>query len=243
LTGTYRGGRKGKWNIVESLFFMLLVLITIYVLLRSPLFEVQRVVVQGNKYLAEENIRTVANISAGVNIFQLNLTVIADKLKVIPMIKEAHVTRALPSTVVITVTERCPVGLLPSGDGFIEVDKEGIFLQNAGAGVPGIPIITGIKVDVSSPGEAVEAERLEDALMMISGLPDEVINKLSEVHVDQDGQIKAYTLDRIQCRLGRAVDISEKGVILAQILQELQKQGAKVKYIDLSCVGMPVVKY
>jgi len=244
LTGTFRGGRKGKKsNVFESLFFILLVLLTGYILLRSPLFEIQRVVVQGNKFLDEESIRTVADIGAGVNIFKLNLADVAGKLKVVPMIKEARVTRVLPSTVLITVTERRPVGLLHTGDGFIEVDEEGIFLRHSGAGVPGIPIITGVKADLPYPGEAIKAERLEDALMMISGLPDEVIKKLSEVHVNQDGQIKAYTLDRIQCRFGGAVDIQEKGTVFAQILQELQKQGAKVEYIDLSCVGMPVVKY
>ncbi|MDF9409924.1 FtsQ-type POTRA domain-containing protein [Pelotomaculum isophthalicicum JI] len=211
--------------------------------MKSPLFEIKQVVIRGNLYLAEENIRTEADINMGINIFKINLAAVADKLKMMPMIKDARVTRVLPSTVLINVTERRPLGLLPVGNSFVEVDEEGICLQKAGSGVPGIPIITGIKVDAPGLGERVKAEHLEDALMMTSGLPDEVINKLSEVHVDQNGQIKAYTLDRIQCRLGEAVDIREKGVVLARILQEMQKQGAKVKYIDLTSVGKPVVKY
>lgn len=244
MKDTFQSGRKRKkWNAFESLFFILLVLITGYVFLRSPLFEIQQVVVRGNQYLVEDIVRTVADVSIGVNIFKINLAAVADKLEMVPMIKDARVTRVLPSTVLITVTERRPLGLLPAGNGFVEVDEEGICLQKAGSGVPGIPIITGVKVDAPNLGEMVRAEHLEDALMMISGLPDEVINKLSEVHVDQDGQIKAYTLDRIQCRLGGAVDIREKGVVLARILQELQKQGARVKYIDLSSVEKPVVKY
>jgi len=244
LKDTFQSGKKKrKWNAPESLFFIFLVLITGYVFLRSPLFEIQRVVVRGNQYLVEDNVRNAADIGLGVNIFKINLAAAADRLKTVPMIKEARVTRVLPSTVLITVTERRPLGLLPAGNGFFEVDEEGICLQQTGSGVPGVPIITGVQVDVVKPGEIVETELLADVLMMISGLPDEVVNQLSEVHIDPDGQIKAYTLDRIKCRLGEAVEVREKGVVLARILQELQKQGAKVDYIDISSSGKPVVKY
>ncbi|OPY57704.1 MAG: Cell division protein DivIB [Pelotomaculum sp. PtaU1.Bin035] len=235
--------RKSKWNIYESLFFILLVLVTGYVLIRSPLFEVHRILVRGNQFLIEDKIRSVADINAGVNIFKLNLATVAKNLKTIPMIKEVQVTRVLPSTVLVTIKERRPLGLLATGEGCIEVDEEGIYLQKTGAGAPGLPVITGIKADVPSPGEILKAERLEDALEVISGMPGEVIGKLSEVHVDQDGQIKIYTLEGTQCRFGPATEVKEKSAVFAQLLKELSKQGAKVKYIDLSSTGTPVVKY
>ncbi|MDD2444129.1 MAG: hypothetical protein PHS52_06490 [Desulfotomaculaceae bacterium] len=49
-------GRK-KNNLIESLFFVLLVLAAGYILLQSPLFEVRRVHVQGNYLLIEGKIR------------------------------------------------------------------------------------------------------------------------------------------------------------------------------------------
>jgi len=243
LTRLIKKNRKKKWNIFESIFFILLILLTGFVLLRSPFFEVRRVLVRGNQYLVEEKIQALAGINVGMNIFKLDLTATAENLKMIPMVKDVQVTRVLPSTVLITIKERRPLGLLSTEEGFIEVDEEGVCLQKAGSGTPGLPVITGVTANAVSPGEVVEAERLEEALMVIGGLPGEAVIKLSEVHVDQDRQIKIYTMEGMQCRFGTATEIQEKGAVLAQVLQEIYKQGAKVKYIDLSCAGAPVVKY
>lgn len=234
---------KKKWNIYESIFWVLIFLMTGFILLRSPLFEVRQVLVSGNQFLLEEKIHTVAGINIGLNIFKINLATVEENLKMIPMIKEVQVTRALPATVQITIKERRPLGLLSTGEGFIEVDEEGVCLQKAGVSTPGLPVITGVFIDQSTPGAVIKAERLGDALTVISGLPDDALSKLSEVHVDLDHQIKVYTMEGIQCRLGQATEIPEKGAVLALVLQEIKKQGAKIDYIDLSCAGMPVVKY
>lgn len=244
MAGSNKGRRRQKkWNIIESIFFVLLVLVTGFVLLRSPIFEVHRILVRGNQFLNEDKIRTVADIGAGVNIFKLDLAAAASNLKLLPMIKEVQVTRSLPSTVVITVKERTPLGLLPTKEGFIEVDGEGVYLQTAGASAPGLPVITGIQGVIPGPGQAIRAERLGDVLAIIGGLPPGTVANLSEVHVDGDGQLKVYTIDGIQCRFGLATEIQEKGAVFSQLLSELRKQGAKVEYIDLSCAGQPVVLY
>ena len=244
MNGSFRNHRRPKrWNIIESIFFILLVLVTGYILLQSPLFEVRRVTVRGNQFLNEEKIRAVADISIGVNIFKIDLSSAVSNLKMVPMIKEVHVTRSFPSTVVIAVTERKPAGLLPDGEGFIEVDEEGVYLQKAGAGVPGLPVITGVHGDIPNPGQVVRAERLEDALTVIDGLPDEVVANLSEVHVEETGQLSIYTIEGIQCRFGTAADIQEKGIVLSHTLAELRRQGAKVQYIDLTSASKPVVYY
>lgn len=235
--------RLKKWNVIESVFFILLVLVTGYILLRSPLFEVKKVVVQGNCYLNEEKIRSVADIGIGTNIFKLNLAAATANLKMIPVIKEADITRHLPSTVVIQIEERNAIGLLSTKDGLIEVDEEGVYLMKANAGVPGLPVITGVQAEISGPGQPVWAQNIENALVVLAGLPRDLLFYLSEVHVDDDGQIKIYTIEGIQCRFGLPADVREKGEVFSQLLLELKEQGAKVRYIDLSSPGQPVVSY
>jgi len=244
LAGDYRNrGRKRKGNFIESLFFILLILVAGYILLQSPLFEVRRVNVQGNYLLNEENIRSVADISTGVNIFKLDMGVIRSGLKTIPMIKDVQVSRSLPSTVVITVKERIPLGILPAQDDFVKVDEEGVNLMTACIGTPGLPVVTGVDVDVPPPGQVVQSERLKDALAVIGGLPGEIVANLSEVHIDREDQIVLYTIEGIQCKFGQATEIQGKGVILSRLMQELYQQKAKVDYIDLSCADQPVVYY
>ncbi len=244
MDGSGKRRRKPKsLNLFQSIFFVLLVVVAGYVLLSSPLFEVKKVLVRGNHFLSEEKIRSVADIGLGVNIFKLDLASNAANLTLIPMLKEAQISRTLPSTVVINVKERVPIGLVTTGEGFIEVDEEGVYLIKAGAGAPGLPVITGVQAEVADLGQRVKSEKLGDALAVVKGLPAGTVANLSEVHVDDDGQIIIYTLEGTQCRFGLPVDIQEKGTILAQILVELRKQGAKVNYIDLTCAGQPVIYY
>lgn len=244
MAGSSKGRRRQrKWNAIESVVFIMLVLVTGFVLLHSPVFEVRKVLVRGNHFLSEEKVRSVADIGLGVNIFNLKMAGVSANLKQVPMIKEAQVNRSLPSTVIITVVERVPLGLLPTKEGFIEVDDEGIYLAGAAAGTPGLPVITGVQVDVSAPGQLIESEGLKSALAVIEGLPVGSAANLSEVHVDGDGQIKIYTTEGYQCRFGLPQEIQEKGVIFQQVLLELRKQGAKIYYIDLTYTGQPVVYY
>lgn len=244
MAGPLKGRRRQKkWNVTESIIFIILVLVTGFILLSSPVFEVRRVLVRGNYYLSEEMVLSVADVGLGVNIFKLKMADVSSNLKQIPMIKEAQVARSLPSSVVITVLERVPLGLLPSKEGFIEVDEEGVYLAREGAGTPGLPVITGVQVDAAGPGQVFGSEKLKSALDVIKGLPAGSVSNLSEVHVDEDGQIKIYTTEGYQCRFGLPQEIQEKGEIFQQVLLELRKQGAKINYIDLSYAGQPVVYY
>lgn len=238
-------GRKSQrgWNIFESVFFVFLVLMTGFILLRSPFFEVRSIQVEGNQLIDQAKIRSVSDIAPGANIFNVDLAAAAERIKLIPMVKDVQVTRSLPSTVVIGINERKPVGLLPTGEGFIEVDGEGVYLQKAGAGAPGLPVVTGISFNLPSPGDVVNAVRLGDALIVISGLSGETVANLSEVNVDDEGQIKLYTIEGIQCRFGLAEDIQAKGDILTELLKELRAQQDHIRYIDLSCADKPVVYY
>ena len=43
--------------------------------------------------------------------------------------------------------------------------------------------------------------------------------------------------------MGLAMEIPEKGAILEQLLLQLSIHKDKINYIDLSCVGQPVVFY
>jgi len=238
-------GRRKRWNIVESVFFVLLILVSGYILLKSPVFEVRKVMVRGNHFLNEDLVRSVADISPGINIFKADLEGVASNLKKVPMIRESSISRSLPSTVIIEIIERVPLGLLLTNDGLIEVDEEGVYLTKGGAGTPGLPIITGVQGDMAGagPGQVVRAERLGEALIIISELPRDVTSNLSEVNLDKDGQVKLYTVEGIQCRFGLASEVREKGAILSQIITELRKQGARVNYIDLSCADQPVIYY
>lgn len=229
-------------NLWESIFFILLILLGAYVLLGSSLFDIRRVSVEGNHTLAASEIITASGITVGANIFKVDLKQAAEKLKALPMIRDAQLVRRLPDQVLIRVAERRPAALVPWGDGFVQVDADGVCLQN-GKPTGSLPVITGMSVRVPPPGQRVQGRGLDTALKVIGQLPAALVGQLSEVHLDSAGLVVLYTTDGVQCRLGTPDDIADKGAVLQQVLGDVRNQGRRIQYIDLSYVGMPVVKY
>ncbi len=234
--------KRSGYNLVQSIFFVLVFLTAAYVLARSSVFEVREVRVLGNSSLTREKIVSVAGINPGENIFKLDLKSSAERLKAIPLVKSVDMARKLPSAVEIRVEERKPRALLPVAGGFIQVDDEGVCLQKGDIAADQLPVVTGAKFSPPAPGSRVESEALMNALAVVRGLPGGLLPMLSEVNVEGD-QVVAYTLDGIQCRLGTAVDVQKKGEVLAKVLSELKVKGRRIEYIDLSYTASPVVKY
>lgn len=219
----------------------LLLVFVAYVVFRSPLFQIQRVLVQGNSAVGRAEIEESAAVPLGRNIFEVDLRQARERLLRIPMLKDVEVYRRLPSTVVIRVVERIPVALVPVPGGFAEVDEEGIFLRRGAVGTSGLPVLTGIRVAAAEPGRPVEGSGLQEALSVIRGLGPQVVSELSEVHVGH--QVLLYTLDGIEVRLGLPVDLEAKGRVLPGLLVALRSGGKRVCYVDLSVPDRPAVKY
>ncbi|HUW64512.1 MAG TPA: FtsQ-type POTRA domain-containing protein [Spirochaetia bacterium] len=233
---------KARINVGESLLFIVLLVLAGYILFRSPLFQVQRMEVTGTRLLQPGQIRELSGINLGENIFQVNLGEAQKKIALLPLVKTADLRRILPSTVLIEVTERTPVALLDEGSTFGEVDEDGYYLQQGAVNTGGLPVLTGIQASLPAPGQKVNAQALPAVLHFVSGLPPDLLPKLSEVHVQSNGQLILTTLYGIPVLAGDTSDPAGKGALLLAILQQLE-QKKKIAYIDLSSVSSPVVKY
>lgn len=234
--------RPSKYNLLQSIFFILVFLTAAYILARSSFFEVREIRVQGNNSLTGETIISVSGINPGENIFKLDLKASSEKLKVIPVIKSVDMSRKLPSTVEIRVEERKPRALLPVQGGFIQVDDDGVYLQKGDIASNQLPVVTGVSFSVPAPGGQIKSEVLNTALGVVKEIPPGLLPQLSEINVE-GSQVVAYTLDGIQCRLGIASDMKQKGEVFMKVLNELKVKGKRIEYIDLSYTGSPVVKY
>lgn len=230
-----------RFNLGESIFFILLIALAMFILIGSPLFEIRQITVEGNEFFSGRKIVAVSGIELNTNIFKVNLAEAVDRLKTMPMLKEAHITRDLPSRIVIRVIERKPVAFLPSAGGFILVDAEGVYCRDGKIGEASLPVITGPSVSIPPAGQVIKDNDLQIALKVINSLPGELAGDLSEIHVDKHKGVVLYTLGGIQCRLGPPEDLIRKGSVLGQVLGRLE--GKKIEYIDLSIAGFPVVKY
>lgn len=240
---TYRAEVKKsvKPNLGSSIFFILLLLLTAYLLIGSSFFEIQKIEVKGNKFYTTEKIKSLADIDLHQNIFKVNLSAASSRIRKLPMIREAQVKRELPSGVIISVIERKPVAFLFALQDFILIDEEGVYCRKGKARETDLPVITGFSAHIPPEGQVVQNKFLTIALEVIKNLPQGLNSTLSEINVDENKKITIYTLAGIQCRMGLSDNIAHKGDVLGQVLDKLEDR--EIDYIDLSSADCPVIKY
>jgi cell division protein FtsQ len=224
----------GRLNWWETVLFSVLFLIAAFILVCSPLFEIDKVTVEGNHLLTETEVRAASGIVPGSNIFRVQLGEAQARLEALPLVRRAQLERRFPAEVVIIVEERQPVALLSIAGEFWEVDVEGVPVRPKAPGWSDLPVITGVRFDDPD---------LNHVLETVVKLPAPVVMELSEIHYTPDRRFMLYTFEGIEVRLGQAERLDRKCALLLEILSVVRQEGRMVAYIDLSEPEKAVVKY
>lgn len=233
--------RRRKHAFFQSLFFMVIIILALFFLLQSTFFNISTMSVEGNKLLATQDILKLTGINPGTNIFKANLSTAEEKIKMNPLVKEVTLNRKLPNKVVVSITERKPVGLIPDKNRFIEVDSEGVFLGTLNnLSKVNLPIITGDNAIKGQPGDKIATDKIMAAISYVIAIPRDVKDTVAEIHVQDMNQITIYTLDRFQVRLGGTDKIKEKALLYQALIK--QSGGEKIEYIDIADVDHPAKK-
>src|SRR5690606_23248826 len=100
--------------------------------LRSPLFEVQQVRVQGTETLDRAGLVEVSGL-LGESMFSLPTEAVRDRLHEIPQVRGVSIHQSWPNTVSLRIEERVPFAYWVTDGRAYTVDVEGVVLA---AGVP-----------------------------------------------------------------------------------------------------------
>ena len=226
----------GRLNWLETVFFIFLLLIALFVFLRSAFFNIETVEIVGTTRLSEQEVKKVAQIAYGSSILKIKTSEVEARLRRLTLVKDVSVVRKLPRTVLINIEERRPQVLLFQDNAFWEVDEEGVLLGRTSIEKSELPLVTGVR-----PGDAVwpAAVRVANALNSLGGV------RFAEIHGGRNGKVTAYTVDGVEIRLGMASEqeLAAQVTILDKILKAAREQAGKVIYVDLSDPRRPVVKY
>lgn len=233
--------KKRRWHVIQSLFFIFVFSLAVFFFLQSSFFRVKGIQVNGNKQLRREQIVALTGLAKGINIFKANLKLAEDKIALHPMVKQVNISRELPSTIVINLTERKPVGLAVNPGHFIAVSEDGFYLAKVNnMGTINLPIITGIKISNSGPGQEIVDPKLKAALQYLVAMPLNIRAAVSEINVSDLNNIRMTTIDEAEIRFGDAGRINDKIKLYKEVIS--QKYSSKIQYMDISYKGSPVVK-
>lgn len=92
-------------------------------LARVDWFRVRELQVDGEHYLTEAEVEQAAAVSTGANLWD-DTSPIVERVRALPLVRDARVSRRLFGTLVVQVEEREPVGLVPTPT-LQPVDRDG----------------------------------------------------------------------------------------------------------------------
>lgn len=166
-----------------------------------------------------------------------------------PLVRQVRLTRRFPDQLAVTVEERRPVALLNAGQ-LLPVDQDGYILPLADSLLsPELPILTprgpaleAFQVEGKRQSLDRESRRLLEAALALEHLAPELLPRLSEITIDDQGKLTVIALeDGIRVVMGRWIE--ERNIrYLGWMLDELAGHPDKPQSVDLSFEGQIIVR-
>jgi cell division protein FtsQ len=211
--------------IVAVVVVVVLVGFAVYSVYFSPWLQVQGVEVTGNSQVSDAEIIRTADVPKGGALARVDLDAIAVRVRSLPAVKSVDVSRKWPHDVRIEVVERVPVAVVARGDGYVDLDDDGVTFNRLAKPPAGLPLV--------ETGAAAEPSALEEAAHVVAALPDSVSTLVDHVQVDTVDEIMLVLRDGRQVRWGSADQSEEKAQVLLALLDR------KAQVYDVSVPGMP----
>lgn len=214
----------------------------------SSFFTIDSIVVQGNSHYTAEEIINMGHATPGRNIiYKANTKEIKEYLEQNPYIKSAVVSRRLPSTLVIQVTERQERLAFRYDDDYLVMDENGILLKKT-RNVPKTTIVEGLVVSKIKLGEKIGTENNKRLNKVIDLIKATIKNDLyfKKMDVSDEKIIKAYVYDTLVVKTTyEALEENIKNGRLHLVLENLFKESIERGTIsfeeDGSASFMPII--
>jgi cell division protein FtsQ len=206
--------------------------------------KLERVSVDGNHYLTEDEIVKAAALPLGESMFKLDLKQALERVRALGWADRVFIERRLPRSIVISVRERKPLALLDNGT-LYGVDREGRVLSPSSALLrEDLPLISGITVPPEAAGTTTLAESLKPALDFFASLEKEdktQAQNVSEVNLSEPGSLKVTFIDGVQATFEPPVEATAFRR-MALVEGELNRRGKRAATMDFRYQDLVLVK-
>lgn len=200
----------------------------------SPHFHVSKVVFSPTVKVTSQDLMKLTGISKSDNIFEVDLTAVALRVKRHPWIATAVASRRLPSQIHIKVTEQKAAASVLMEKIYLVNSKGEAFKRATVEELSNLPIITGIGRDDYRRHPGSCRARIKKALHVM-GLYEKKSHRppIGEIHLAEDDSVTLYTKKKaVQIRLGKD-SFNEKLLRLDAVLTSLGKASADLRTVRL----------
>ena len=220
-----RARHRLRW--ILGLIFLIAIVAVGFWLIRSPFLSVTSITIVGAEVSDPALAVDGLGVSVGVPTIDVDGGEITRAVEEEPWVATADVSVKWPGTVVVTVTEHVPVAPAPSGEEWMLLSAESTVLQRVNGPIDGVFIVD-IDVSTTAVGDGVDDPMIGGALEFGSALRSD-LGENAVLYVEDDGL--AATVDGHVVRLGRPIDLAEKAVVLAVLIDSGLVPGAEINLI------------
>jgi cell division protein FtsQ len=150
-----------------------------WVVYGTSLVGVREVRVTGVALLTVLDVQLAADIQSGTPLARVDLPAVRERVSKLAQVDQVTVSRDWPHTVVVRVTERTPVAVVPEGKRFRLVDRAGVAFDTVAARPSGLPTVA-VK-SVADTGAGVQ---------VLVALTPRLRTELESVTVDSPARIR-----------------------------------------------------
>lgn len=229
--------------------FILTILVSIYLFLHSSFFNIDKITITGLNNVSASEIKALAGIKTGTNIFEINNEVCLRSIQFHPMVKRADIIRHFPRRIEIKITEREMWAVVPYNEDFLCIDDAGVCLDKVNnIDMSAYPIITLAKLpEHVMLGQAVAPEPIKMIRQVWSSLTPSSQKQISDFrYLNQKEGLVIYTVSGTEIKFGSLDRLKEKTDFFKQIFtmeKNFPVQNNEVlQYVDLRYKGQPVIK-
>ena len=212
----------------------------------SDRFQVRSINVQGNVLLSRADVERTA-AAMGTNVFWIDRTALAQRVRQLPLVARVEVTPTLPDSLDVAIVERQPAAFWISGDTSYLVDREGVILKavdaeaqqaRACAGQPCDPRVAPLPVVAQpdgpplAPGDRVDVSALTVAARLAVALPSVGIQPLG-FQWSRDTGLDVPTRDGWRARFDTKRNVDPQVQALATIRDHLASTKTSAQMIDV----------
>ncbi len=197
-------------------------------------FRIRTVEVQGNVVYTAQEVIDASEVRLGKNLVFSSADRVEETLRrALPYANEIHVTKKLPGTILITISERRPVACIQASGAWWLLDSDCRVLERTNAvNCKGLAHITGLSVLRPEEGstlrcseeDMVTGETLGTILTVLT--QEGLLSGVEEIQAENFSNL-GFTYDgRLQVTLGTRLELETKVRLFAGVLQKLEPDAA-----------------
>ncbi len=214
-----------------------------YALASWPALRPHTILVEGNRVVTKDDVLAHAAVSLDRNLWLQNTAAMRKRIESIPYVDRVDISRRLPATLILRVTERTPFAVVRSGDEAVVVDEHLRVLAPADAraartlpifAVSAAPTLGAGTFITDAPIVALRDD--EDALLAAHIAPAMLAH-------DKYGDLVATLRSGVRILLGDESELATKIPLIDPILTQVGRAGRPIAAVDLRAEHAPVVVY